>query len=339
MTDTTEEKALVRAQARQLDFETRQREAKALAMAKVMPKDLRGDVATAMVLMDLSKRSGLPIMALANGINFIQGRMGFSGQFYKSVLNQSGYFGPAVYVWDEDPSGKPIGVTMSAKDLRTGAMCKARVDEEMVKAEGWDKDKGQGSNRQKSKWVTMPMIMYMHRVHAFFVRMYCPELVFGLQTTEELLDVAKEDRPPATFTESLKQKADNDQPAQGPQPVTFGEGADPYPDRRKAEEEKQAAANWWVEEKHYKFRKARDFIIAVMVGFAVPFESFSVKVGTGEEKFEDYTEFKAFTIKNPLAVGSLANAPDEVKTAVRQKFIFTMKIDPAKWREFSGGDQ
>ena len=52
----------------------------------------------------------------------------------------------------------------------------------MAKAEGWLDKKG-------SKWLTMPEQMLAYRAYAFFGRVHVPELMMGLQTAEEVLDV------------------------------------------------------------------------------------------------------------------------------------------------------
>jgi hypothetical protein len=52
----------------------------------------------------------------------------------------------------------------------------------MVKAENW-------LDKAGSKWKTMPEQMFKYRCAAFFARTYCPEVLNGLQTVEELRDV------------------------------------------------------------------------------------------------------------------------------------------------------
>lgn len=63
----------------------------------------------------------------------------------------------------------------------TGELCEAVVSMEMAKAEGW-------LGKAGSKWITMPEQMLRYRSAMFLARLYCPEVVLGLQAADELED-------------------------------------------------------------------------------------------------------------------------------------------------------
>jgi hypothetical protein len=52
----------------------------------------------------------------------------------------------------------------------------------MAKAEGW-------LDKAGSKWKTMPELMLKYRAAAFFGRLYAPEVLMGMQTSEEVIDI------------------------------------------------------------------------------------------------------------------------------------------------------
>jgi hypothetical protein len=52
----------------------------------------------------------------------------------------------------------------------------------MAKREGW-------ATKSGSKWQTMPDLMIRYRAAAFWGRLYIPELLVGIQTQEEVLDI------------------------------------------------------------------------------------------------------------------------------------------------------
>ena len=52
----------------------------------------------------------------------------------------------------------------------------------MAKAEGW-------LDKNGSKWKTMPEQMLMYRAATFFCRVYCPEVLAGVQTSDEIIDI------------------------------------------------------------------------------------------------------------------------------------------------------
>ena len=64
---------------------------------------------------------------------------------------------------------------------------------QMAKDEGW-------STKSGSKWRTMPEQMMKYRAAAFFARVYCPNVLMGFQTTDEINDVEREDKPKTVVT-------------------------------------------------------------------------------------------------------------------------------------------
>ena len=53
----------------------------------------------------------------------------------------------------------------------------------MVKAEKWLQKNG-------SKWQTMPELMFHYRAASFFGRLYAPDILKGMHTIEENLDIS-----------------------------------------------------------------------------------------------------------------------------------------------------
>jgi hypothetical protein len=58
----------------------------------------------------------------------------------------------------------------------------------MAKAEGWIDKNG-------SKWKTMPEQMLMYRAATFFCRVFCPEVLAGVQTSDEITDIGYTEMP------------------------------------------------------------------------------------------------------------------------------------------------
>lgn len=68
-------------------------------------------------------------------------------------------------------------------DIKTGeTLTGPVVSMQMAKAEGWI-DKG------GSKWRTMPELMLRYRAGTFFGRLYAPDVLLGLYTQDETLDI------------------------------------------------------------------------------------------------------------------------------------------------------
>jgi hypothetical protein len=61
---------------------------------------------------------------------------------------------------------------------------------EMSRKEGWYAKTG-------SKWQTMPELMLRYRSATFFGRLYAPEILMGMQTSEEVQDIQRATREAA----------------------------------------------------------------------------------------------------------------------------------------------
>ena len=70
---------------------------------------------------------------------------------------------------------------------------------DMAKAEGW-------STKNGSKWLTMPRQMLAYRAGSFFARMYCPEVLLGIQTIDEIQDTYGVENDKQTVTIELNKE-------------------------------------------------------------------------------------------------------------------------------------
>jgi len=116
-------------------------------------------------------------------MNIIHGRPSWSSQFIISAINACGKFSPLRFDWEGTEGEDTWGCRAYATELSTGEVLKgSKVTIKLAKDEGWYSKAG-------SKWKTMPEQMLMYRAGAFFGRIYAPEIMNGMQTREEVLDV------------------------------------------------------------------------------------------------------------------------------------------------------
>ena len=155
------------------------RAAKYLASSALVPEQTyKGRPENCLIAMDLANRMSLPPLVVMQNLYIVQGKPAWSGQFCIAAINGCGRFSPLEFVYDEDGS-----CYARATDLRTGKLCCGTpITWDMVKGEGWLDKKG-------SKWKTMPQQMFSYRAAAFFARLYCPDILSGIQTVEEIRDV------------------------------------------------------------------------------------------------------------------------------------------------------
>jgi len=164
-------------------FDEAQRFAKALASSTLIPQQFQGQAgyANCLVALNISRRMGMdPLMVMQN-LHIIHGRPSWSSQFIIGLINGCGRFSPLRY--DISGKGDTLACTAVATELATGEELRGpEVTMAMAKKEGW-------ATKAGSKWTTMPDLMIRYRSAAFWGRLYIPELLVGIQTQEEALDV------------------------------------------------------------------------------------------------------------------------------------------------------
>jgi len=158
-------------------FELVQRQAKALALSTMIPKDYQNNIPNTLVALEMAQRLGAsPLMVMQN-LHIIHGRPSWSSTFIIAALNSCGRFTALRFEVEEDKCRAVSTERDTAHDL-FGPW----VTMEMAKAEGW-------STKPGSKWKTMPELMLRYRAAAFFGRLYAPEIMMGMHTEFEVQDM------------------------------------------------------------------------------------------------------------------------------------------------------
>jgi len=167
--------------ARPDGFEHAQRVSKMLSESELVPAAYQKKIANTMIALELSNRIGAsPLMVMQN-LAIIHGKPSFSSTFLIAAMNQSGRFTPLRF--EITGEGDQKGCVAWAKDITGERLESPRVTIAMAKAEGWIDKTG-------SKWKTMPELMLKYRAAAFFGRLYAPEIMMGLYSADEIVDIA-----------------------------------------------------------------------------------------------------------------------------------------------------
>lgn len=165
-------------------FEHMQRVAKVFVASALIPEHLRKNANGADVLLALAiaKRMGEdPVMVMQN-IYVVHGRAGWSAQYMIARANRSGVFKGPISWRETGTVGKPdYGVTAFAKVAETGEEVAFTVTMATATAEGWTTNK---------KYQTLGPLMLRYRSATLLIRLYCPEVMMGFQTVDELEDTA-----------------------------------------------------------------------------------------------------------------------------------------------------
>ena len=180
-------------------FEDAQRIAKALASSTLIPPQFQGQqgFANCLVALEIANRMRMSPFQVMQNLHIIHGRPSWSSQFIIGLINGCGRFSPLRY--DVTGQGDTLACTCVATELASGNDLRGpTVTMAMAKKEGW-------ATKSGSKWLTLPDLMIRYRAAAFWGRLYIPELLVGIQTQEEVVDIEPVTVKPELPKTSLEQ--------------------------------------------------------------------------------------------------------------------------------------
>ena len=164
-------------------FEDAQRIAKALASSTLIPPQFQGQqgFANCLVALEIANRMRMSPFQVMQNLHIIHGRPSWSSQFIIGLINGCGRFSPLRY--EISGKGDTLACIAVATELSTAQELRGpEVTMAMAKREGW-------ATKSGSKWATMPELMIRYRAAAFWGRLFIPELLVGIHTQEEVMDV------------------------------------------------------------------------------------------------------------------------------------------------------
>ena len=176
-------------------FEFAQRQAKSLCESNLVPKGYQGQqgLPNCLVALEMSKRMNLSPLTVMQNLNIIHGRPTWSAQFISSQIMGCGRFENFDYLVKGE--GETLEVQCIAKRVADQKLIKGTaVSMKMARLEGWTKN---------PKYSSMPELMLRNRAATFFGRQYIPDLLLGVQTSEEVVDIQPLDVTPETVKETL----------------------------------------------------------------------------------------------------------------------------------------
>ena len=176
-------------------FEFAQRQAKSLCESNLVPISYQGQkgLPNCLVALEMSKRMNLSPLTVMQNLNIIHGRPTWSAQFISSQIMGCGRFENFDYLVKGE--GETLEVQCIAKRIADQKLIKGTaVSMKMARLEGWTKN---------PKYSSMPELMLRNRAATFFGRQYIPDLLLGVQTSEEVVDIQPLDVTPEKVKETL----------------------------------------------------------------------------------------------------------------------------------------
>lgn len=160
-------------------FEHTWRVATAFSKSQLVPDHFKNKPEDCMVALMMANQLNVdPYSALQN-LQMIKGKVAFSSAFAIALANDRGSFAAPI-TWDIEGKGDSLVVTAKAKLKQTGEIVKVSVSMETAKKEGWTRN---------TKYQTMPEQMLRYRSATWLIRLHCPEVLLGMQASDEISDV------------------------------------------------------------------------------------------------------------------------------------------------------
>ena len=176
-------------------FEFAQRQAKSLCESDLVPKSYQGQkgLPNCLVAIEMGKRMKLSPLTVMQNLNVIHGTPTWSAQFITSQILGCGRFTNFDYLVKGE--GDTLEVQCVATRVEDQKLVKGTaVSMKMARLEGWTRN---------SKYQSMPELMLRNRAATFFGRQYIPDLLLGVQTSQEVVDIQPVDVTPEIEKESL----------------------------------------------------------------------------------------------------------------------------------------
>lgn len=163
-------------------FEGVQRMAKLLCASSLIPDDYKGNLPNTVIALEMANRIGASALAVMQNLYIVHGKPGWSSQFIIASLNSCGRYSPLRFQFSGEGDNHQCFAWCYDLNNNNERIEGPTVTIGMAKSEGWYGKKG-------SKWPNMPDIMLTYRAASFFGKLYAPEILMGMQSSEELHDI------------------------------------------------------------------------------------------------------------------------------------------------------
>lgn len=151
--------------------------ASVFAKSSLVPQQYQGKTEDCAIAVDMAERMGVtPLMVMQN-LYVVKGKPSWSGQACMSFIKAK--YGDAMPIYTGERGTDSRGCYVRVRTPEGEIIEGTEVTIGMAKAEGWTANK---------KWINMPELMLAYRAAAFFARVYCPEILMGVQVEGEVED-------------------------------------------------------------------------------------------------------------------------------------------------------
>lgn len=197
-------------------FEHAQRMCKMLVSSTLVPKEYQNNLPNALIAYEMSVRTGMSVFMVMQNLDVIQGRPSWNSKYVIAALNSCGRFSPLQFEYKDlgpktvqyfttswhGQQKQRVANTIQINDRSCVAIARDATGKEirgpvvtleMAVREGW-------YTKTDSKWPTMPDVMLSYRSAKFFGNLYAPDVLMGMMSSDEIVDIGPSGLTPAQGT-------------------------------------------------------------------------------------------------------------------------------------------
>lgn len=164
-----------------MDFNINWGMAERLAKSTIIPDNYRGKPENVVIAIGMAQQMGFSPFTVMQNLSIIKGKTSWSGSFCKTLIERTGKFKNLELNYIGKKGTDTYGCYLSATRVSDNKIVNGpEVTMAIAKSEGWTSNK---------KWITLQDLMLAYRCQSFFARVYCPEALNGIYTSEEIEDV------------------------------------------------------------------------------------------------------------------------------------------------------
>lgn len=165
------------------NFETALRMADCLSKSTVVPRDYQGNTGNCMIAIEMASRINTSPMMVMQNLYIVNGRPAWSSQWIIAMINSSRRYKTELqFEFGNAKEDGGLSCQAWAEDYAGHKVVGPKITMNMANDEGWTQKNG-------SKWKTMPQVMIQYRAASFFGRMNCPDMIMGIYSQEEVADM------------------------------------------------------------------------------------------------------------------------------------------------------
>lgn len=162
-------------------FEHMWRVATALAKSSIVPKHYQENPANCLLAVNMSLRLRLDPFMFMQKTTVINDKLGFEAQLIIAMVNtQKPFKTPVRYIYTG---------TAGQDDFTCTAWAITKDDERIEYKLSVGQARKIGNAKKNDNWLNTPELMITYRATTYLIRLYAPELLMGMSTIDELVDM------------------------------------------------------------------------------------------------------------------------------------------------------